>query len=1176
MRLRRLDLLRYGHLSDVALDFPADAPLCVVAGRNEAGKSTALAAISDALFGFPERTPFGFLHEGSQLRVGFTLAARDGGETAFLRRKGRRDTLRDAEDQPVPEAVLARFLGGIGRKPFEARFGLNGARLREGAQDLLLSGGEAGESILAGMGLMHLRTALARLDEEAKSLFGDGRGRRRLSAAIDTWRTAQAAAEEASVRPRDWEQATEDHARTVARLAELRDTLRALTAEARRLERFRRVRLPLAELQAARHGLAAVADAPRLPADAEAVLRRAADERRIARLDAEREAADIARLDAARAALPQDPAVLDLQDEIDALAERRPIAGQAAQDLPGVHAGILALRAAVADAARDLGIATPPEALRDSVPPDSLRRRAHALIRQRAALAAQAGAAAEALAAARRRHEAATAELDRMPVPPSPAPLRRAIEAVRAEGPLDLDLGRAERALAGAAQATQAALAALPLWAGDAAALVACAVPLQAETEAVAARLAASAQAQAAARQSAADLATAIAQLDEEIAELARGETVATRDAVAAARALRDRSWGLIRGALDGAAAPPVAQQRADLPDGPLADVFETLRDEADRIADQRADDAQRVADYQARTARRAVLLGRRAEAEAALADAIAGMAAAEAAWQALWSPAGLEPQGPAAMVEWRRARSEVLRLLDAEHLSRQRRDELADRRERARAALMAMLPAAEPTDTVAGVLTKADTACLDAEAAVLARQRLADRVRQDGERLPELRDAADAAATKLEASGAEWRSVAAALGLDAQAGGEAVESALTAWMRIAEAAEAWRRDESRIARMEQETGRFARQTQDLLARLSEPASDAPAAFACGRLAGRLADARKARDEALALSRRIAERDAARAAATQRLLAAERVLEDLRASAGAGDDQALEAAIARARQRDALVTGIDRLETLVLEQGDGLGEEALRTEAAGIDADAVPARLAEIEAEHAALGDERDRLGTARAEAEARLARMRAGQDAAGRAQEAETALADARDAAERYGRVHLARVLLRAGIERFRAEQQGPLLRGAGEHFARLTAGRYARLGVDEDATGRTILRAVREDGLECPVESLSEGTRDQLYLALRIAAVQDHARHAEPLPFIADDLLVHFDDTRADAALTVLSDLGRATQVVLFTHHEHIVELARRQPGAAIRRLPEGFGGLVAQGAGRAAVSP
>jgi chromosome segregation protein len=230
----------------------------------------------------------------------------------------------------------------------------------------------------------------------------------------------------------------------------------------------------------------------------------------------------------------------------------------------------------------------------------------------------------------------------------------------------------------------------------------------------------------------------------------------------------------------------------------------------------------------------------------------------------------------------------------------------------------------------------------------------------------------------------------------------------------------------------------------------------------------------------------------------------------------------------------------------------------LRDEAARIDADAAVARLAEIDTELTALGERREQLSGDRTKAEAALATMRDGRDAAGKAQEAEDALADARAHAERYARLRVASVLLRAGIERFRRDEQGPLLRTAGAHFALLTDGRCLRLDVDQDAAGRMVLLAIRDTGVECPVEALSEGARDQLYLSLRAAAIDAHAAKAEPLPFIADDLLVNFDDARAAAAVALLAQLGRTSQVILFTHHDHIAALAAGQPGVAVQRLP------------------
>tara|TARA_R110000868_G_scaffold149620_4_gene372120 strand:- start:198 stop:497 length:300 start_codon:yes stop_codon:yes gene_type:complete len=73
-----------------------------------------------------------------------------------------------------------------------------------------------------------------------------------------------------------------------------------------------------------------------------------------------------------------------------------------------------------------------------------------------------------------------------------------------------------------------------------------------------------------------------------------------------------------------------------------------------------------------------------------------------------------------------------------------------------------------------------------------------------------------------------------------------------------------------------------------------------------------------------------------------------------------------------------------------------------------------------------------------------------------------------------------------------------------------------------------------------------MSDGTLDQLYLALRIAAIERHIESAEPLPFIADDLFITSDEDRTAAGIRTLAELGQHTQVMLFTHHRYVVDAA------------------------------
>ncbi|MCL2384917.1 MAG: hypothetical protein FWC84_03715, partial [Alphaproteobacteria bacterium] len=77
--------------------------------------------------------------------------------------------------------------------------------------------------------------------------------------------------------------------------------------------------------------------------------------------------------------------------------------------------------------------------------------------------------------------------------------------------------------------------------------------------------------------------------------------------------------------------------------------------------------------------------------------------------------------------------------------------------------------------------------------------------------------------------------------------------------------------------------------------------------------------------------------------------------------------------------------------------------------------------------------------------------------------------------------------------------------------------------------------------------------------YLALRVAGYHEFARVRPPVPFIADDIMETFDDFRAEEAVRLFADMATIGQVIYFTHHQHIVAIARRIcPAARMHELP------------------
>ncbi|HEY8078555.1 MAG TPA: hypothetical protein VIF62_30705 [Labilithrix sp.] len=218
------------------------------------------------------------------------------------------------------------------------------------------------------------------------------------------------------------------------------------------------------------------------------------------------------------------------------------------------------------------------------------------------------------------------------------------------------------------------------------------------------------------------------------------------------------------------------------------------------------------------------------------------------------------------------------------------------------------------------------------------------------------------------------------------------------------------------------------------------------------------------------------------------------------------------------------------------------------------DPEAADRAVDELDVTIADLGDAVSRLDQQIGGLRSGLDRMRADSGAADASAAAQEALARVRSYVETWARTKLAAVLLQREIERYREENQGPLLTRASQLFARLTANAFSGVRAGFDDHDRAALTCVRAGGVEVGVEGLSQGTRDQLYLALRLASLLRHAEISGPMPVVLDDILIHFDDERSRAALVVLGEVAREMQIVFFTHHARLVELAKDALGAAV----------------------
>ncbi|KAA0124440.1 chromosome segregation protein SMC [Methylobacterium sp. P1-11] len=1153
MRLIRLALERYGAFTDRTVEFRPDARLHVVVGANEAGKSTALAAVTDLLFGFGKTTPYAFLHDMPQLRLGAEIAAADGRRLSFRRRKGNSRTLIDAAEAPLPDDALAPFLGGLSRTVFCRAFGLDAASLRAGGREMVDVEGEVGASLFAaGSGLRGLTELQTTLDQEADAIFAPRQAKHRtFYQALERHELARRAIRERSLRAGDWRALNDEIAAAAAQLETLRAEQKAITVARARLERLKRVRPMIAEIDALEQRIAVETDLVDADSTWIARLGAALDACRTAEAEAARAEAALERNRSEAEAVPVEPGLTHRADEILAAFSGTKEFEKGGTDLPRIEGDAHKVGLELERLRARIGL---PDltALEARQPPDAVRVRIERLIREGRTFAAAEDQLARDLAAARIERERLNREVEAADAARDPSPLREALkplvrlhEWIAARDTLDATIRREAALLRNQAERLSPPVA-------DLAVLVRTPLPAPDTVANYRQRLDAKTREheRAADRRDAVRRQVAVTRA--RLREREAGRPIATRERLDAVRASRDAAFAPLRDALAAGRSAGIAEIAA----------FERALIEADRVADERASDAARVAAHAVDLERLATEEAEAVQADNVLAGLAAEIAAGEAAWRDAWRPAGLVPGPPAEMAAWL---AEVESLIEAEQRLAEQQieaDRLGTRIEAARAPL-ADLRARAGLDAAPELEIAAALEGLEVRVATLA-SRWEANLQTGG-----LLRAAQAATGRLEAALAEaaarraawqteWAAALLPLGLDSEAAPEEAEGALEAWRnvpdRLAERAALQRRS----AGIRRDMEAFRVTAAALVAALAPDLVDAPPAGAIRTLHGRLvaAQAREARrveldrrrDEAEAAHRSAAEhRDSARALLLRHVAEA---MPDLAAAPISEIDRLF----SRMSEREKLRAERLRLRGSLAGAADGLPEAELRAGLETLPPEAIEAELARLALEADEQAERGQVIFADRDRAERRRAELEGGTGAELALAERKAAEADLQEAARSWAVLRLAGLMLGQAVARHRAGQQDPLVARAGALFHALTGGGFSGLAQIYDEADTPKLAGQRAGGGTVAIEGMSEGTRDQLYLALRLAYLEDYAGRAEPAPFIGDDLFSTFDETRTGYGLDALAEIGTRVQPILFTHHRHVAEIARDRLGAAV----------------------
>lgn len=292
------------------------------------------------------------------------------------------------------------------------------------------------------------------------------------------------------------------------------------------------------------------------------------------------------------------------------------------------------------------------------------------------------------------------------------------------------------------------------------------------------------------------------------------------------------------------------------------------------------------------------------------------------------------------------------------------------------------------------------------------------------------------------------------------------------------------------------------------------------------------------------------------------LVAVDTELTRLASDAGLSDVTQLGPAAARAVAVAEADRRLDSLDAQLTQQAPGRTVDELVVALAERDIPALDADVAQSSEAIATLDEAVNSAGEAEHDLRQQLAAMDGSAAAADALGRADLALSEAVEAGGTCARLLLARYLADEAVRRFAAANQDPIVTGASRYLQEVTGGRYVAVGTEEEGNG--VQLTVRSgDGIEKQLGELSTGVSDQLWFALRLGAVEEAVTHRGALPIVVDDILVNFDDDRTLAALHALAELGHSTQVLLFTHHTRVLELARDSLGSSLAGIRTLTGG-------------
>ncbi len=1173
MKFLKLNLLAHGPFTDTVIDFTkGTGGFHIIYGPNEAGKSSALRGLRNMLYGIPQRSIDNFIHPYSRMRIGGTIQSARGDLLEFVRRKGIRGTLRLPDDGDIiEESVLTKYLNGVDENLFTTMFGIDHGDLVRGGKEIIHGKGNMGQLIFAaGSGLSRLRKVQEQLKSEADALFKPAAKKPKINENISALNKNRKNLRDAQLPIRQWEEHDKGLRMAQEKKKEIEKELEEKKSSLHYLKRVEQSFPIIAKRKELINKLQSYVKAILLP-EKFSELRRdrvtSLESLKNDRLQAENSKKDVED-ELSSLEVPKD--LLDRSEEIEELhrdigsqlkgektrlklqtsmnllqRETKDILSGLGDNLKIEDAHNLRIKVKEASRIKTLGrgydkIITLFETSRQTIPK----------------LASSITAADKKLKELGIVHE----------IEPLKDSLRRADDYKVLEKQYIDEQSKIKIEL----KTLEIELGKQTIWPGSVKELESLCVPEAdiinifedkiGDSELEINRL----------KDKLLKLEKSLGDAEKQISELNLKQDVPTEKDLAAARGKRDKGWRFIQSILTNRSDSSISDSyRSDsfekiddyagyikeIPQAKtLADAFEISLKKADEISDRLRREADRV------TAKIKLMVDQESfkaqidQMKNRIKAALEKKEKIEEEWGILWKSAKISPRTPKEMRIWggnhrmlaqkgrdirqRKAKGDKLKTEIDHHIKILNRciKKIAGVNGGERKRLTDLIEEGKKIIEYENDLQK--------KKKHLEKENI--RLNQELEEAQARVDSTRAELLKWEKN---WEEALLPLGLPAGTLPDDANAVMDEHHNLFEKLKKIDALKEDLRAIERDKEAFCKKVDSIVNAVAKDLAGFLPQEASRKLNDKLSMARAAFSKEETLLGQLKKDKSRIAKADVKISEIEIHLNQMCREAGCGKYEQLAEAENRSKIRRELENGIKELgERLHPLSGGNLIDDFIK-DALKVDPDTMEGKIDLLEEAIEKCGNKKSELDQTIGRENTELDKMDGSAEAVGLAEESQILMGRIEKDAQEYARLKIAAKVLNMGIERYQEKSQGPILKRASSLFKLITKGSFEGIRAEFDDNGFPVIVGVRPDnGQIVAVEGMSDGSADQLYLALRLSGLQDYLAKNEPVPFIIDDILIKFDDTRAIAALQALAQISRQTQVIFFTHHTHLLRLVEK----------------------------